>query len=112
MMPFQFALDLEQELVRLLGAYRAAVPSSVIRELEDLSSGNPKARAALRFATRFSSIEAEGVGDDALFALALAEGAAVLTNARDLRRRLRAAKLPVIYLRERSRLAALGLPPG
>ena len=112
MMPFQFALDLEQELVRLLGAYRAAVPSSVIRELEDLSSGNPKARAALRFAARFPAIKAEGVGDDALFALALAEGAAVLTNDRDLRRRLRAAKLPVIYLRERSRLEALGLPPG
>ena len=112
MMPFQFALDLEQELVRLLGAYRAAVPTSVLRELEDLSSGNPKAKAALRFAARFPAMEVEGIGDDAVFALALAEGAAVLTNDRELRRRLRAAKLPVIYLRERSRLEALGLPPG
>lgn len=112
MMPFQFALDLEEELVRLLGEHRAAVPSSVIRELEGLSSGNSTAKAALRFATRFPVIGVEGAGDDALFALAQAEGAAVLTNDRDLRRRLREAHLPVIYLRERSRLEVQGLPPG
>ncbi len=112
MMPFQFSLDLEDELVRLLGEYRAAVPSSVIRELEGLSSGHATARAALQFATRFPVIDVEGVGDEALLALAQAEEAAVLTNDRDLRRRLRKAHLPVIYLRERSRLEAVGLPLG
>ncbi|MCJ2531096.1 MAG: hypothetical protein LN413_02090 [Candidatus Thermoplasmatota archaeon] len=112
MMPFQFSLDLEDELIRLLGEYRAAVPSSVIRELEGLSSTHSTARAALQFATRFPVIDVEGVGDDALLSLAQAEGAAVLTNDRDLRRRLRKANLPVIYLRERSRLEAVGLPPG
>lgn len=112
MMPFQFALDLEEELVRLLGEHRAAVPSSVIRELEGLSSTQSTAKAALQFAARFPVIEVEGVGDDALFSLAQAERAAVLTNDRDLRRRLREAELPVIYLRERSRLEAVGFPPG
>ncbi len=112
MMPFQFSLNLEDELVRLLGEHRAVVPSSVIRELERLSSTHSTAKAALQFAARFRVIDVEGVGDDALLALAQAEGAAVLTNDRDLRRRLRKANLPVIYLRGRSRLEAVGLPPG
>lgn len=111
MMPFQFTLDLEDELVRLLGAYRAAVPSSVIRELEGLEPSNSTAKAALRLASRFPVMEVEGEGDDAVLALARAERAAVLTNDRELRRRLREADLPVIYLRERSRLDAVGLPP-
>ncbi|MFQ5920159.1 MAG: PIN domain-containing protein [Thermoplasmata archaeon] len=112
MMPFQFALDLEDELVRLLGEYRAAVPTSVVRELEDLAPSNSTAKAALQLASRFPVMAVEGEGDDALLALARAEGAAVLTNDRALRRRLREADLPVIYLRERSRLEAVGLPPG
>jgi rRNA-processing protein FCF1 len=112
MMPFQFSLDLEDELVRLLGEHRAAVPSSVIRELEGLGPSNPTAKAALQFASRFPVMDVEGEGDDAVLALARAEGAAVLTNDRDLRRRLRGADLPVIFLRERSRLDAVGLPPG
>lgn len=112
MMPFQFSLDLEDELRRLFGEYRVAVPSSVIRELEGLSPANSAAKAALKFATRFPMIEVEGTGDEALLALAKGEKAAVLTNDRGLRRRLREVDLPVIYLRERSRLEAVGLPPG
>lgn len=112
LMPFQFSLDLEGELRRLLGDYRAAVPSSVLHELLRLAKTNSRARAALKFAARFRVIEVEGAGDEAILSLARAEGAAVLTNDRDLRRRLREAGLPVIYLRERARLEAVGLPPG
>ncbi|MFQ5552139.1 MAG: PIN domain-containing protein [Thermoplasmata archaeon] len=112
MMPFQFSLDLEDELTRLLGDYRVAVPRSVIHELEGLSPTNATAKAALKFATRFPVIEVEGVGDAVLLALARAEGAAVLTNDRGLRTRLREEGLPVIYLRERSRLEGIGFPAG
>ena len=112
MMPFQFTLDLEDELVRLLGDYRAAVPSSVVHELEGLASSNPAAKAALQLASRFPVMKVAGRGDDAVLDLARSEGAAVVTNDRNLRRRLREVNLPVIYLRERSRLEAVGLPPG
>ncbi|MFQ5908288.1 MAG: PIN domain-containing protein [Thermoplasmata archaeon] len=112
MMPFQFSLDLEGELTRLLGEYDLAVPSSVLRELEGLSPANPTTRAALKFAARFRVIEVEGTGDEAILALAQAQGAGVLTNDRALRQRLREAGLPVIYLRERSRLEAIGFPSG
>jgi rRNA-processing protein FCF1 len=112
MMPFQFSLDLEGELTGLLGEYDLAVPSSVLRELEGLSPANPTARAALKFAARFRVIEVDGTGDEALLELAQAQGAGVLTNDRALRQRLRKAGLPVIYLRERSRLEAVGFLSG
>ncbi|MDX1534422.1 MAG: twitching motility protein PilT [Thermoplasmata archaeon] len=112
MMPFQFPIDLEGELVRLFGQVTAKVPSSVLRELERLAPANATAKAALRFAARFPVLEVEGEGDDALLALARTEGAAVLTNDKALRRRVREAGLPVVFLRERSRLEAVGRPPG
>ena len=112
MMPFQFPIDLEGELVRLFGQVTAKVPSSVLRELERLAPANATAKAARRFAARFPVLEVEGEGDDALLALARTEGAAVLTNDKALRRRVREAGLPVVFLRERSRLEAVGRPPG
>ncbi len=51
----------------------------------------------------------EGQGDDVLLAAARDRQAAVLTNDRRLRRRLREEELPVIYLRGKQRLVAEGL---
>ncbi|MCJ2520329.1 MAG: twitching motility protein PilT [Candidatus Thermoplasmatota archaeon] len=110
MIPFQFSVDLEGELARLLGEYEAVVPSSVLKELEGLSKSGGKAKAALRLAKRYRSLHVQGAGDDALLAAARKRSAAVLTNDRDLRRRLREADLPVIFLRGRSRLEAEGIP--
>lgn len=112
MMPFQFSLDLEEELVRLLGTPEIRVPTSVLRELDRLSGGSSEARAARSLADRFPALPVEGKGDDALLAAAKAHEAVVVTNDRRLRARLREWGLPVIYLRERSRLEGEGLPLG
>ncbi len=37
MMCFEFSIDLEKELTRLLGSYHIVVPSSIVKELESLS---------------------------------------------------------------------------
>lgn len=110
MMPFQFSLDLDGELSRLLGEVNVKVPSSVLRELQALASSDPQARAALQLAERYPTLPAEGRGDDALLAVARDCRAAVVTNDRRLRGRLRDEGLPVIYLRGKQRLAAEGLP--
>lgn len=112
MMPFQFSLDLEGELRRLLGDPEIRVPSSVLAELERLGRTRGEARAALRLASRYPVIEVEGRGDEALLEAAQEHDAVVVTNDRGLRRRLRSANVPVIYLREKSRLAGEGLPLG
>ncbi len=110
MMPFQFSLDLEEELKRLLGDYEVLVPSSVLRELEGLSKTDGRARAALELASRYRVVEVPGEGDQAIFSAAVERSSAVLTNDSKLRRRLRRADIPVIYLRGRSKLQAEGIP--
>lgn len=110
LMPFQFSVDLEGELERLLGAAEVRVPDAVLREVEGLAATDPQARAALQLAARYPTLPVEGRGDEALLQAARTHGAAVLTNDADLRRRLRAEGLPVIYLRGKHRLAAEGLP--
>lgn len=110
LIPFQFRVDLERELDRLLGAHEAIVPSSVVRELEGLAPGNRKARAALELAHHYRILPVEGRGDAAIREAAEATGGAVLTNDRALRRTLRAAGHPVLFLRGKSTLAAEGLP--
>lgn len=111
MMPFQFRLNLDEELGRLLGAYRIIVPSRVLHELKALARTKPKARAALALVRRrgYRVVPVEGKGDDAVVQLAVQERAVVLTNDGALRRALREAHVPTIYLRSRRHLV---LEPG
>jgi rRNA-processing protein FCF1 len=110
MMPFQFSVDIEGELTRLLGKYEIAVPSSVLEELRRLARTKREARAALRLAERYTVIQTTGRRDPALLKLARELGAAVLTNDKRLREQLRSAGIPVIFLRGRSQLDGEGLP--
>ncbi|MEM4729642.1 MAG: twitching motility protein PilT [Thermoplasmata archaeon] len=106
MMPFQFSINLDAELQRVLPGCKAVVPSSVVEELRALSASKkrPEARAALELARRFRVVEAEGVGDEAVLSAALRLGAVLLTNDASLRKRARSAGLRVMYLREKSHL--------
>jgi uncharacterized protein len=109
LVPFQFRIHLEAELRRLLGDVDIAVPSPVIAELQILAERNRKARAALRLARKYRTIEAPGSADDALLDLGLTQGAAVVTLDQPLQNRLRAAGVPRISLRSRNHLAVEGL---
>jgi len=116
--PRQFGVDIFEELQRLLeGLVRCVVPSPVVEELrllrqEAKPSMRKKMDFALALAERCELIEEQvkhgETVDDALLRLAARWRCPVATNDADLRRRLRAEGLPVIYLRQRAYLAVDG----
>src|SRR5207247_10527679 len=80
LMPFQFRVNLETELTRLMGSADIAIPSPVRTELEFLAERDRNAEAALRLAARDRVIEASGSADDALLDLGALPRAVVGTN--------------------------------
>ena len=106
MMPFQFSLNIDLELERLLGSFEMVVPSSVIVELRRVASEQKAsaAKGALRLAEKYSVHPVPGTGDDAVLAAAMKLGAFLLTNDAGLRRRAREAGLRTVCLRGRSHL--------
>lgn len=97
LMPFQFKLNLDAEMKRLLGEIPVFVPSSVLGELAGLADRN--AKAALSLARKYSIVETERRGDEAVILIAEQRSAAVVTNDRGLIGRLREKRIPVIRLR-------------
>jgi rRNA-processing protein FCF1 len=107
LMPFQFNINLDSELTRLLGSYKVIIPTSVIDELNRLaSSGEPPAwiKPALSLAQKYEKEPVSGLGDEAIFTLACKYKAIVVTNDRILRSRLRSNGLKTISLRGRTHL--------
>ncbi len=99
MMPFEFKLNIDLELQRLLGAPECMVPSCVMGELKKLARDNRHARAALKLASKYPVVEVESPGDSGVIEAAKKTGGYVLTNDRGLIRRLRNEKLGVITLK-------------
>jgi len=111
LMFFEFSVDWEQELMRLLDGYRIVVPTEVIKELEILSrqtasTRKRKAAAALKLAKRYQTAEtiAENA-DDAVIEAAKKTQGVVVTNDTELRKRLNHDSIPVIFLRGKKKLA-------
>jgi rRNA-processing protein FCF1 len=116
--PLEFKIDIFEELRRLLNRnVEFVLLSPVKHELEMLASGNePKfcrqADFALRLAEKCKLVAVEDCGeavDDVIMRIAKSWSAPVFTNDRLLRRRLRDISVPVIYLRQKSRLDIDGL---
>jgi rRNA-processing protein FCF1 len=117
--PFQFKIDIIFELNNLLERrYELILLSAVRQELRALASkGSPKMRktasCALILAGKCRQVELKipesTLVDDAIIEAARDFGAMVFTNDRQLRKRLRDISVPVIYLRQKSRLAIDGL---
>jgi len=111
--PLEFKLDIYEELRRLLNRnIEYVLLSAVKQELEVLASGEePKMRRqadfALRLAQKCKLVVVEGKDvktDDVIVHIAKSWNSPVFTNDRELRRRLRDISVPVIYLRQKSRL--------
>jgi len=116
--PLQFKIDIFGEVERLLNRHVDFVLlSPVKRELEVLSTkDSPKIRRQAIFALKLAEksiyvpIEEEKITtDDAIVKVAKAWKCPVFTNDRQLRMRLRDISVPVIYLRQKSRLVIDGL---
>jgi rRNA-processing protein FCF1 len=114
MMQFQFHIDIEREVKRILGGnYEVVVPSIVVEELDRLvktATGKDQgvARMAAELARTFKVVESPGDGDVGILRLAEKLNAIVVTNDRALRARCRAKELPTIHMRSSAYLTIEG----
>ena len=106
LMVFQFRINLESELNRILGSYEIVVPSTVKKELKTLKDKH--AKSALNFSERYRIISAKGNPDDSIIELAEKEKGIVMTNDRILKKRLRGKNIPVVFLRGKNHLEIEG----
>lgn len=105
-MPFQFGLNLDAELARLLGEVKVVVPASVIDELSNLDTR--EARAALTLAAKYEVVETSLCGDRGVLDVAARKSAAVVTNDRELIALVNKMGLPVVRLRSGKYLVMSG----
>jgi len=118
--PLQFKIDIFEELKTLLKKkFEPVLLSHVLRELEKLAEeGSPKTQKkalyALQLAGKCRLVDVNKGSvispDDAIIKVAVEWNCPVFTNDRQLRRRLRDINVPVIYVRQKSRLEIEGRP--
>lgn len=110
--PIQFNIDIFEELKNLLKRnFEPILLPQVKKELENMfEKGSPKMRReaayALKMAEKCKLVETEinGSADDVILEMARRWRSPVFTNDKALRKRLRNIRVPVIYLRQKSRL--------
>ena len=102
LMPFEMRLNLDIAVSSLLGDVRMVVPGPMIGELKNLD--NKHSKAALSLARKYEIIQTDASGDDAIVEAAIRLDAYVLTNDKELRKRLRSLRIPMIYLRSNTHL--------
>ena len=111
-MLFEFSIDLEKELDRLLGGYQIIIPQAVAEELGVLSQkgrGKQK-RNAITALIMIQKYEVVDVGngstaDDVIVSAADDFSATVVTNDIGLRQRLKKNNHSVVFLRGKNHLA-------
>ncbi|HVO78204.1 MAG TPA: twitching motility protein PilT [Methanomassiliicoccales archaeon] len=106
LMPFEFSLNIDRELTRLLGQCEVYVPGPVIGELK--RSKNKHAKVALALAKKYKIFETQLQGDAGVIDAGEKLGAFVVTNDIILRGKLRKRGIKVIFLRSGSHLALDG----
>ncbi len=116
--PSQFPVDIFDELERVLGQrVDLVLLSPTYEEIRRIvEKGSPKTRQqasfALKLAEKCRIVQAEKgleeTCDDVIVRIAKEWGSPVATNDGVLRRRLRNINVPVIYLRQKSRLEMEG----
>jgi rRNA-processing protein FCF1 len=113
--PFEFSINIDHELEKLLGSFNTLIPSCVLKELRFLSQnskGKTKrfASAALQLAEKYGVIDCiDDDADDAIVNIAKKiPKAVVVTNDVELKRKLRSNNIPVISLRGKKRFVLEG----
>jgi len=108
LMFFEFSVDWEKDLDRLLDGYHVVVPTAVIQELQILTkygTGKKKAAAALKLIAKYDTIDQKAdTADEALMKIAEKTKGIVVTNDTELRKQLKNRGFPVIFLRGKKRL--------
>ncbi|MEA2055048.1 MAG: twitching motility protein PilT [Candidatus Thermoplasmatota archaeon] len=110
MIPYQSGINIEREIIRLLGICRIIVPSSVVEEMERLANEDGKTGRAAKLGLNiikkrgFRLMETKSKGDDGVIETALKMDGAIVTNDKELRKRAKEMNLPIIYPRGENRL--------
>jgi rRNA-processing protein FCF1 len=111
LMLFEFSINLEDELRRLIGVYKILIPDVVFNELQFLSEkgkGIKKrhANASLQLIKKYEliKIDSKKNTDDAIVSLTTNNNFVVVTNDKELRKRLKKNSVPVIFLRAKKKL--------
>ena len=117
--PLQFKIDIFDSLEQLLKrSFKLVLLSPIKREIEALaekSSAKMRKNAlfALKLAEKCSYVEVDAnasvLADDVIVEIAGEWKSPVFTNDRQLRKRLRDISVPVIYVRQKSRLEIDGM---
>ena len=117
LVPFQFKIDIFEELNDLLGKAEPIILSTTIEELKKLVEKSGAKRrmqfsAALKLAERCKILEVEKQAsenyDDVILRIASKLKFPVATNDAELRKKLRKTGVATIYLREKARLIVEG----
>jgi rRNA-processing protein FCF1 len=115
--PFQFQIDIFEELGKLLGKAEPIILTTTFEELETLArKRSPKmsiqASAALELAKKCKAVEAKmklrESYDDVIVRTAVDSDYLVATNDSNLRKRLRESGVAVVFLRQKSHLEIEG----
>jgi len=102
LMPFELRINIDIALRDLLGDVRCVVPGPIIGELKRLKHRFSK--ASVELARKYEIIPTKSSGDDAVIEIARMTQGYVLTNDKELRQRLRAEGIQLIYLRSGTHL--------
>ena len=116
--PAKFQIDVFEDLAKLLNQrFEPVLLSLIYQELKTMAEkGAPSRRRqaslALKLAEKCKKIDVEKhleeTNDDVILRIATLWKSPVATNDRELRRKLRARAIPVIYLRSKNRLELEG----
>ncbi|KAA0001104.1 MAG: twitching motility protein PilT [Thermoplasmata archaeon] len=110
MIPYQSGINIEKEITRLLGICRIIVPSSVVEEIEQLANEDGGTGRAAKLGLSiikkrgFRLMETENKGDEGVIETALKMEGAIVTNDKELQKRAKELKLPIIYPKGENRL--------
>lgn len=103
LMPFQFSLNLDEEIQRLVGDVDIYVPSSVMEELRAMDK-----KAPLQLAEKYQKIDVEKKRDEGVLEAAERLNGMIVTNDKELRNRALDRKIAVAFLRSGSHLELTG----
>ncbi|HLH86083.1 MAG TPA: twitching motility protein PilT [Thermoplasmataceae archaeon] len=97
-------VDIEKWLSMTVPWNRIVVPSSVRDELVSLSQRNRFAGGALKLVERYAILQVSSTGDEGVIEAALGSGGMVLTNDRNLIKRLRALGIRTLSISKNKRV--------
>ena len=104
-MPFQFNINLDEEIERLVPNPDIYVPSSVTGELKKL-----KRKDALSLASKYNEVKVRKKGDRGVIEAVEKLDAVLVTNDKELKKKIRKKGYKVLFLRSKSYLELLGEP--